>query len=96
MKRQRNFDSLKRLVGLSLRARKTLAFLGVTTKDELNRRSDSDLLKFRGCGRKTFRELREWSGWREYQERSADEAKCLSYARFLERRGYTVTKPNIK
>ncbi len=77
-------------VGLSLRARKTLAFLNVTTKNELNRCNDSDLLKFRGCGRKTFRELREWAGWREFQEREAIADKCRKAALFLESHGYTV------
>ena len=82
------------VVGLSLRARKTLAFLGVTTKDELNRCSDSDLLKFRGCGRKTLCELREWAGWREYQEREVIADKCRKAHRFLVSHGYTVILPN--
>ena len=80
---------------LSTRARKALILMGVTTKDQLNKMSQTDLLKYRGCGDKTRRELCEWSGWADYnyqkKKRVANEL-CLMAIKFLESWGYVVTK----
>ena len=76
--------------GLSGRARKTLVFLGVTTKRELCELSPSEILRRRGCGRKTIYELKKWAGMDEYLERREIERKCWRAQLFLEKHGYRV------
>jgi len=90
-------STVQDLVGLSLRARKTLAFLGFTTPEEFNAYTGQEHLKKRGlCGKQTLRELHEWSGYDEYLERRWIEEKCAKAARFLELHGYTVIKSNAR
>jgi hypothetical protein len=71
-----------------------LARLGVTTQGELDRCSDSDLLKDRGCGKKTLLELRGHRSWPEYHAYKAIAARCRAAHLFLESRGYTVIAPD--
>jgi predicted Fe-S protein YdhL (DUF1289 family) len=80
---------------LSVRARHALEHLGITTKEELNKRKDSDLLKLRGCGRKTMDELFEWSGYYEHQKQLQIDEKCRKASLFLVSHGYTVFSPNV-
>ncbi len=90
-------EGVTNVAGLSTRARNVLAKLGVTTKDELNQFSEANLAamtKIRGCGRETFYELLEWSGYREIRKLEVIAKKCDQAHLFLESRGYTVIPPD--
>ena len=90
-------EGVTNVAGLSTRAKKVLALLGVTTKDELNQFTEANMAamtKIRGCGRETLYELLEWSGYREIRKLEVIAKKCDQAHLFLESRGYTVIAPD--
>ena len=76
---------------LSVRARNVCGYQ-IISKEDLAGITDRELLKIRGCGKKTLAELRKWSGTKDESVAKIRQDVVEQYTRYLEKRGYTVTK----